>query len=259
MNTANLCSVDFTDLIASTNAKRFPRLLRAYISQPGPLRNFGAFYWQSVNNDECVLSMWNGELSDYRLRSASQAVIDNPEVHQTLYNAVRTVEPGSREVSLFRPPKDDPRYKIMGGINVSERLAVISREKDRGLITFYLRSAKDGSITEDQFEQYNRILPVAHELISVRQKLIGCEVFHYSPGENISTMRERGLSPFIDLSERESQVCDAIIQGKTATGTALELDISVSTVNTLKRRAYSKLKVNSSTQLAALVINDHSK
>ena len=200
--------------------------------------------------------MWNGELSDYRLRSSAEAIITDPITRKKLHHLVSSSQEGTRDVSLSHPQESDPRYKIIIRLNIHERLSVVTRKKDRALLSFFLRSEKDGPVTEVQLLKYRELLPVAHELIMLRHSIVGSKAFQFKPGTNASSLKERGILSFEALSKRETQVCDCIIQGQTAAGIALELGIAVTTVNTLKRRAYAKLKITSANQLAAVIIND---
>ncbi|MBT8429058.1 MAG: helix-turn-helix transcriptional regulator [Gammaproteobacteria bacterium] len=247
---------DLAILIAAVPTPKFGSLLRAYVSQAGPIRNLGGFYWRSVKKADAVLSIWNGEISDYRLRKSSDAIFDSPDVFAEMQKRVERSREGEHPVNLLRPPKDDPRRSIIDRLGIRERLSVVTRDQDTAIFTFYLRSERDGHVTEEQFMQYRELLPVAHELIALRHKIVGSEAFQFEPGTNVSTLKERGIPPFDTLSKREVQVCDSLVRGQSAEGTALELGLSVTTVRTLRRRSYQKLGVNSATQLTALVIND---
>ncbi|GGB99378.1 helix-turn-helix transcriptional regulator [Marinobacterium zhoushanense] len=58
--------------------------------------------------------------------------------------------------------------------------------------------------------------------------------------------------PLAFLSEREQQVCRAVLRGKKNEAIAAELDIAVSSVITYRKRAYDKLGISSRGQLFAL-------
>ena len=247
---------DMATLVAAVTTPNFGRLLRAYVSQAGRIRNLGGFYWQSVKHAEMILSLWTGEMSEYRLRSSSGAIIALPEVFEEMHQTVLACTEGTRDVSLLRPDLNDPRRAIIEQVGVRERMSVVTRDKDTALFTFYLRSERDGPVTDAQLVCYQELLPVAHELIALRHKVVGSEAFQFAPGTNVSSLKERGIHPFDGLSEREVQVCDSIVMGQSALGTSLELGLAVATVRTLRRRAYRKLGVSSTTQLMALVIND---
>lgn len=58
--------------------------------------------------------------------------------------------------------------------------------------------------------------------------------------------------PLAFLSDREQQVCRAVLRGKKNEAIAAELDIAVSSVITYRKRAYDKLGISSRGQLFAL-------
>ncbi len=58
--------------------------------------------------------------------------------------------------------------------------------------------------------------------------------------------------PLAFLSEREQQVCRAVLRGKKNEAIAAELDVAVSSVITYRKRAYEKLGISSRAQLFAL-------
>lgn len=61
--------------------------------------------------------------------------------------------------------------------------------------------------------------------------------------------------PLAFLSERERQVCAAVLQGKKSETIAYELDIAPNSVVTYRKRAYEKLGISSRAQLFALCQN----
>lgn len=64
--------------------------------------------------------------------------------------------------------------------------------------------------------------------------------------------RLRLEGPLAFLSEREQQVCRAVLRGKKNEAIAAELDIAASSVITYRKRAYEKLGITSRAQLFAL-------
>lgn len=61
--------------------------------------------------------------------------------------------------------------------------------------------------------------------------------------------------PLAFLSERERQVCTAVLQGKKSETIAYELDVAPSSIVTYRKRAYEKLGISSRAQLFALCQN----
>ncbi len=59
-------------------------------------------------------------------------------------------------------------------------------------------------------------------------------------------------SPLNSLSDRERQICEAMLRGLTTDAIAWELGVAPSTVTTYRKRAYEKLGINSKPALFAL-------
>lgn len=59
-------------------------------------------------------------------------------------------------------------------------------------------------------------------------------------------------SPLNSLSEREKDICEAMLEGLTTDAIAWRLEISASTVKTYRQRAYRKLGINSKSALFEL-------
>lgn len=64
--------------------------------------------------------------------------------------------------------------------------------------------------------------------------------------------RLRLEGPLAFLSEREQQVCHAVLRGKKNEAIAADLNVAVSSVITYRKRAYEKLGISSRAQLFAL-------
>ncbi len=160
-------------------------------------------------------------------------------------------------IERWHPGKDDTRRSIFERAGVIERVALFSRDGKTGFQSFYLRSVNAGWLSDAEYDGLCRTLPLVHALIGLRQRLVGSEHFQFVAGTSASSLRERNAPGFVELSPREAEVCDCLIEGKTVAGTALDLSISEATVRTLRRRAYRKLGVGSATALMALIVNDN--
>ena len=62
------------------------------------------------------------------------------------------------------------------------------------------------------------------------------------------------MQGFVELTPREAEVCDLLLDGKSIAASALQLDISEATIRTLRQRAFRKLHVGSGRELMALFI-----
>lgn len=242
--------------VASVPTPDFGAQVLDYIRLATPMANFGAFYISDMARPDPVLSVWSGKMSDYWFTRNARTILANEFLRDDITARIRAATNGGLAIERWRPPPNDPRAQIYARDEVIERVTVSSRSGRAGFLSFYLRGAGAGWLSEAEFLRLKKALPLAHELIGLRHRIIGSESFHYSAQTNASALRERNLAQFGILSAREAQVCDHIVKGVTVAGTALALDISENTVRTLRARAYRKLGVHSATQLVALVLHD---
>ncbi|SHI93989.1 DNA-binding transcriptional regulator, CsgD family [Shimia gijangensis] len=227
-----------------------------YIRQTADIANVGAFYVPDMSRPAPVLSIWAGDMSGYWFNRNAKAILSNKALQDDIIRRIRAAEIDGLAIERWRPSPDDPRAPIYVRDGVIERITVSSRFEGGGFLSFYLRGKNAGWLNEDEVARLSGILPLVHELIGLRHRIIGSEAFHYSLESRVSALKERGVGHFGSLSPREAEVCDMVLKGISVAGTALALGISDNSVRTLRRRAYAKLGVTSAMQIAALVLND---
>src|SRR5262249_46720277 len=64
-------------------------------------------------------------------------------------------------------------------------------------------------------------------------------------------VRDAMLAGCHGLTPREAEICAGIVLGYTVTGMSLNLNISVNTVATHRKRAYAKMRISSQNELFA--------
>ncbi len=249
---------DAAALAATVPDPGFSRHLLAYVRRAAEIANFGAFYVADIARAEPVLSVHSGEMSDYWFNRNARTILSNEFAREDIVSRIRAAPRGGLSIERWHPPSDDPRAPIYARDGVIERVTVASRSGRAGFLSFYLRGAGAGWITGQEFVRLRAALPLAHELIGLRHRIVGSEAFHYTARSSASGLRERGAGQFADLSAREAEVCDHIVRGVGVSGTALAMGITDNTVRTLRRRAYRKLAVHSASQLVALAMQDAS-
>ncbi|WP_136657036.1 LuxR family transcriptional regulator [Nitratireductor sp. XY-223] len=247
---------DQAKLIASVSTDDFGKALLDYVSTAAVIRNFGTFYFADLRDPRPVLSVWSGKISDYWFRNNAADILSSPQFQAEIRQRIALAPADGVHFELWRPPEDDFRHEMYRRVGMLERIAVASRRGRSGYQSFFLRSAADGSLQPQEIERLRDVLPVAHELIGLRHRIVGSEAFQFTSGLSVSSLRERGVQAFEILSRRESEICDCIVRGLTVEGTAIELGIAGSSVRTLRQRAYRKLGINSAGELMALIIND---
>ena len=243
-------------LAASVPGPDFGQHLLAHIRAAASIANFGAFYISDMARPDPVLSVWSGEMSDYWFTRNARTILSNDLLRDDIVARIARARDGGLSVERWHPPADDARAPIYARDGVIERVTVSSRSGRAGFLSFYLRGAGAGWISAAEFSRLKQVLPLAHELIGLRHRIVGSEAFHFSARASASSLRERNVARFGTLSPREAQVCDLIVRGVTVAGSALELDVSENTIRTLRRRAYRKLGTATAAQLVALVLSD---
>ncbi len=247
---------DQAKLIASVSTESFGRALLTYVSKVAVIRNFGTFYFADLTHPRPVLSVWSGKISDYWFRNNAADILGSPTIQAEILERIAQAPPDGVHFEWWCPPEDDFRHDMYRRAGVLERIAVASRRGRSGYQSFFLRSVTDGPLKREEVAGLKEVLPVAHELIGLRHRIVGSEAFQFTSGLSVSSLRERGVEAFAILSQRESEVCDCIVRGVSVEGTSIELGIAGSSVRTLRQRAYRKLGINSAGELMALIIND---
>lgn len=133
--------------------------------------------------------------------------------------------------------------------NLAERISVSRASEDRTIrLNFY--RVRGNAFTESEA---NLIFSTADILIALlrqhdrRQPASG--------SSQADTFRQRLARLSEPLSEREIDVCTCILRGITTEGIASELNISLNTVQTYRKRAYARLCISSQNELMRLVMS----
>jgi DNA-binding CsgD family transcriptional regulator len=237
-------------LVAAVPTDGFGAALLAHIRTAAEIANFGAFLVPDLRNPQPVLSVWSGRMSDYWFNVNARRITSHDALRREFVDRIRRAPPGGLVIDRWHPPADDPRAPIYARDRVIERVSVASGLGRGGFVSFYLRDLRAGWLTETEMNQLRGVLPLAHELIGLRHRMVG------SARATATGLRERSVEPFVTLSPREAEVCDQAVRGVSVAGTALALGVSENSVRTLRKRAWRKLGVGSATQLAALVLSD---
>jgi len=244
------------DLISKVTAKEFGEEVLRYLANAARIKGFGTFYIPDLTRPKPVLSIWSGRISDYWYRHNAKTLLSNRIIRDQIVECVRSTPLGEFHLERWHPGENDPRKAMYDRAELIERVAVYSQDIRSGFQSFYLRGIRSGWLSSKEYKDLQELLPIVHGLIGLRHRIVGSESFQFTPGTGASSLRERNVTRFAALSAREVEVCDCLVEGQTAVGTAIELGISEATVRTLRQRAYRKLGVRSVTQLMALIMND---
>lgn len=142
----------------------------------------------------------------------------------------------------------DYRSRCFDRYSIRHRLSVIRRTENAWLTLSLARRSRHFSDNEtSEFSAIARVsLPifVRHEGFAAKTA---------SGNFSVNEVERRLEALGRGLTRRELQVCARTIGGLTAEGAAIDLQISVPSVLTYRRRAYNRLNVSSALQLAAII------
>jgi len=127
------------------------------------------------------------------------------------------------------------RHRFFEQPGIVDKLTVLARRDTSCLGVNFYRFADSGAFAPELTA--NPVLDVLGQLA----------LLHYSDSQP-QDMR----SPLLSLSEREREICEGILRGKTTDAIAWELEVAPSTVTTYRKRAYLKLGINSKPALFTL-------
>ncbi|GAA0792004.1 LuxR C-terminal-related transcriptional regulator [Marinobacterium sediminicola] len=174
-------------------------------------------------------------------RLAEAYVSDRHYLQDPNFKTLKTIMSGAVEVVRFNSVSGDMglhyRKAFFETPGFSDKISII-RGTDQGnyYINLYRRDPGfDARFDSKDFSQ--SVCALISILISK----------HFELNERL-----RLEGPLAFLSEREQQVCRAVLRGKKNEAIAAELDVAVSSVITYRKRAYEKLGISSRAQLFAL-------
>jgi LuxR family transcriptional regulator, activator of tox operons len=142
------------------------------------------------------------------------------------------------------------RQDCYGSVQLDKRIALSQTCDGRRLrLHFYRRSRQDFQPDEEA-----RIADHAELLMSIVRR--HAEVLdNATDADHEQTFKNRFGTLAPSLSDREREVCALIAVGLSSEGIALRLNISINTVLTYRKRAYSRLRISSQNELMRLVLS----
>lgn len=138
----------------------------------------------------------------------------------------------------------DHRKLCYDRLGIAQRVSIAARLDDGAIVaTNFYRCATSGPLDE-------RALEAAHALA---QPLLAAVRKHSRLRAPRADARMSAPADWARLSERERDVAQLCVRGCSAKEIGRALDIAVTTVNTLKQRAYQKLGIRRQSELVALL------
>nr|GAJ37954.1 hypothetical protein BDOA9_0205720 [Bradyrhizobium sp. DOA9] len=143
----------------------------------------------------------------------------------------------------------DYRRSCYTSVSLDHRVSLIETKGNRALRINIYRSEGEGFTNED----IQRIAERGHLLLALTRRHADYGLADRRHSFGYYRDRLAGVAPV--LTQRETEVCAAIILGLTSEGISLELGVRLNTVLTYKKRAYARLGISSQNELMRLVLN----
>jgi len=130
----------------------------------------------------------------------------------------------------------------------------ISRHEDGFIALCVFRRGVHGKFQEGQIEQFAQLAPVFMPFLS---RHVSSSPALGVAGATISLDRAKAViaAAHAALAPKEVEVCARILRGMTSEGIALDLNSSIHTVRTHRKRAYSKMQISSMAELFSRAID----
>jgi len=172
------------------------------------------------------------------------AVCDSGEMALTLYDEL------SIDIVLM-----DINMPGIGGIEASRQL--LQAHPQARILG--LSAATDRPLPQQLFKLgvagfISKASPVSEMVTAIQTVVAGDQYLGEDIALNLSKQSSTPLSPFEQLSQREAEVVQLILAGKSIQEMAEALNICDKTVNTYRYRLYQKLNIKNDVELTRLVI-----
>lgn len=169
----------------------------------------------------------------------------------------KSVPAGAATPIVVRPsslPDDAYRREFYDSVNIFEETAFFGSANGRDIYVGFYRERSKGHFLENEI---GKLSSCTQSMISVlaKQADIASRLTVTPPPATLTRAelwKKVNLAILEDaphLTPREAEICSGIILGYTVVGLSLNLNISVNTVATHRKRAYAKLKISSQNEL----------
>lgn len=170
----------------------------------------------------------------------SQASSDMP-------NKPIVVSPSSMQNEAYR-------REFYDSVNIFEEVAFFGESNGRKIYVNFYRERPKGHFHSDEVELLSAcgrsIVSVLSKQADIARRLAPPpRPVAMSRGELWKKVKTAILEDAPQLTPREAEICAGIILGYTVVGLSLNLNISVNTVATHRKRAYAKLRISSQNEL----------
>ena len=189
-------------LIASASKDNFGRVTLGFLSNITPIENFGAYHVANLNQPRPLLSFWSGRISDYWFQRDADLILADADTRVQITELVQSAPDHSVMIDRWHPPEGSNRRAIYDRNGIIERIGVSSKDGHVGLRSFYLRSHKDGWISDDHYAKL-RVMIIADPTIfmtaQIKRTQPNMPVFRgysYPLNDTISVINRSSIAAF---------------------------------------------------------------
>src|SRR6185312_272450 len=235
-------------LIGATGLPIFPDLLFRDLRDISGCAHLSALLFSSGRPTQIILAVNEGPLALAR-RTAQKYIADywRYDPANRLADNTRTAELSAR----FAPNEINEksyRRECYSNLDLVDRFSILRKRNQTTLRLNLYRSKASGRFSDAQI---GAIVDASSALFALITKHHDLGQPHESASE---AARRRLLLAEPTLTPRELDVCVGIICGQTSEAIALSLGLSINTVLTYRKRAYSRLGISTQNELMRLLI-----
>lgn len=168
---------------------------------------------------------------DPNTRAINAAQLSQDDLLTTRRRAA-DITPGDQALALYT------RFEL------ADRVSLLARSGERWFVLNLYRDRKQGEFSDTALAAWAASARLLAALLRRHFEWRPPQAWQETIGPDHATLERRLASLPGRLSARELQVCARALRGITNTGIALDLGVQVSTVNTLRRRAFAKLGIS---------------
>jgi DNA-binding CsgD family transcriptional regulator len=145
-------------------------------------------------------------------------------------------------------PSADWKRAIYDQHDLADRLSLLYAVVPGQVYALHMyRPTSQGALTGTQIRQITRLAPLLRQA-----HVTYLQVHGLTPSSQQRLLLQQATNTLALLSTREAQACRWLAQGYSAKEVARRMSVAPSTIATLRKRAYAKLKLHSLAQLREL-------
>lgn len=133
------------------------------------------------------------------------------------------------------------------------KVLCLSMHADKRFVMAVIQAGASGYLLKDcPFEELSRAI----QAVARNEVYLSPQIAHYVVDESLTHTKDKKSSAYNALTPREREIVQLLAEGKNAKKIAVDLGISIKTVEAHRRQIMKKLKVHSIAQLTKYAISE---